>query len=218
MSILQHTLGMKRGAFIVIDGMGGAGKTTQLGFLRERLGKSAHFAHEPGGTARAEAIRTLLLRDYDGIDNPLADFFLFWAARAEHMKEVIIPMLEKGMHVVSDRLDSSTFAFQIRAAERPEFMELFWRCREMVLAEYAPDLYIILDLPSDIAEKRRRKRHTGEDRFDEKDEAFQGRVIDGFKEFVQLPGINGIVVDANRPPEKVDEDLWRLVEPLVLRR
>ena len=104
---------MSKGKFIVIDGIGGCGKTTHAKLLRARMEKDTVLTHEPGGTPIAEKIRKLLLHGLIPTADVATEFFLFWTARAEHMREKIIPALRAGRNVISDRFDSSTFAFQI---------------------------------------------------------------------------------------------------------
>lgn len=202
----------RRGRFIVIDGIGGCGKTTQAEMLLKRLGKRALLTREPGGAPRAEKIRKILLKGYEG-GSPLSDFFLFWAARTEHMREKIIPALRAGKHVICDRFDSATFGFQIHGEKHAWLEELFWATRKTVLGAYVPDAYIILDIPVGAAEKRRAERTPRRDRFDEKDRAFQVRARAGFKKFGLKMRKRAHVVNANRTPEEVDEDLC----PIVLK-
>ncbi len=207
---------MKRGLFIVVDGLGGSGKTTQIELLKKRL-PDAVFTHEPGGAPRAEKIRTIL-KEGDGAKlDPLTDFFLFWAARAEHIAALIRPSLEAGKFVISDRFDSSTFAMQVRGDERPDLADFFWQCREATLGGAMPDCYIILDVDPSKAHMRRDSRHrpAGEDRFDERDEAYQKRVRDGYKEFAAKIGDKAHVIDASRAPEEVDVDLWKIIGPML---
>jgi dTMP kinase len=209
---------MKRGLFIVIDGLGGAGKSTQIALLKKRLPADTVFTHEPGGAPRSEKIRTILKEGDAGNDSaldPLTDFFLFWAARAEHMAALVRPALEGGRTVVSDRFDSSTFAMQVRGEEQDDLEEFFWKCRDATLGRYAPDCYIILDADSDLAHKRREGRKLGEDRFDDRNEAYQKRVRNGYKEFTERIGPNAHVIDASRTPAEVDADIWHILEPLI---
>ena len=206
---------MKRGLFIVIDGLGGSGKSTQLELLKKRLPTDTIFTHEPGGSPRSEKIRALVKdRESESLD-PLADFFLFWAARAEHMAALIRPALTEGKIVVSDRFDSSTFAMQVRGDEKEHLEPFFWECRDLTLGHYAPDCYIFLDTDSALAHKRREGRQLGEDRFDDRNEAYQKRVRNGYKEFTDKIGANAHVLDASRTPAEVDVDIWHILEPLV---
>lgn len=199
---------MKRGLFIVIDGLGGSGKSTQMELLKKRLPKAV-YTKEPGGAPRAEKIRSIL-KEGDGTPpDPLTDFFLFWAQRAEHMAAVIRPALAKGKTVFCDRFDSSTFAMQVRGDQQKKFEKLFWQCREAVLGEYEPDCYIILDTASGVAKSRRAGRKHGEDRFDERGESYQRRVRTGYQEFAK--SVHGHVVDAAQGPDDIHEKTWRIV-------
>ena len=200
-----------KGLFIVIDGLGGSGKTTQLALLKKRFGKNALFTHEPGGAPRAERIRNILKSGKGPKPDPLTDFFLFWAARAEHMSRGIVPALRKGKLVICDRCDSSTFAMQIRGDEQKNSEKLFWQCREHTLADNKPNLYIILDTPAALARSRRKSRR-GEDRFDERKGTYQRRVRTGYLEFAKRMGTRAIVVDASMPVLEVHEKIWELIQ------
>ena len=206
---------MKRGLFIVIDGLGGMGKSTQIELLKKRLSTDTVFTHEPGGSPRSEKIRSLLKgADGEALD-PLTDFFLFWAARSEHMAARIKPALEGGRTVVSDRFDSSTFAMQVRGEAKEDLEKFFWTCRDQTLGHFAPDCYIILDADTDLAHTRREGRQLGEDRFDDRNDAYQQRVRNGYKEFVDHIGANAHILNVSRTPEEVDADIWKIIEPLV---
>jgi dTMP kinase len=206
----------RKGAFIVIDGIDGSGKSTELRYLKKELrGRSALFTHEPGGTPHAEAIRKALLTHRAGKRDVLSDFFLFLAARAVHVREAVQPALAKGKIVITDRFDSSTFAFQIVAESRKDLADAFWTSRETLLGGQVPDAYIILDLPPELAMKRRRtdtsKRLTS---FDTQELAYHRRVRAGFKAFRPV-GSKVFVVDASRSPEEVHADVWRIVQRFV---
>ena len=216
---------MKQGFFVVIDGLGGSGKSTQIEMLKKRLPADAIFTHEPGGAPRAEKIRSILKEGdlsttstdsgqaSSGQVAPLADFFLFWAARAEHMSALIRPALEAKKIVVSDRFDSSTFAMQVRGDEQKDLEEFFWQCRAATLGDYTPDAYIILDAGHSVAKDRRVGRREGEDRFDERAEDYQERVRAGYREFAEK--VDGHIVDATRTPEAIHSDIWAIVGALI---
>jgi dTMP kinase len=203
---------MKRGLFVVIDGLGGSGKSTQMELLKRRLPKGV-FTKEPGGAPRAERIRAILKEGDGKAPDPMADFCLFWAARAEHMASLIRPALSKGKVVVSDRFDSSTFAMQVRGELRKDLEKFFWQCREALLGIFTPDLYIILDTASGVAKNRRIGRRQGEDRFDERGEGYQRRVRAGYKEFAKK--IGGHVIDATQGPDEMHEQIWRIVQKKI---
>lgn len=202
----------KRGLFIVIDGLGGTGKTTQMELLKQKLPKAV-FTKEPGGAPRAEKIRDILKEGDGEAPDPLTDFFLFWAARAEHMAAIIKPALSKNKIVFCDRFDSSTFAMQVRGDQRPDLEKIFWACREKTLDGFMPDVYIILDTASGVAKNRRRGRHDSADRFDERGEAYQKRVRLGFKEFATK--IRGRVVDATQGPDHINDEIWKIIEKKI---
>ena len=199
----------------MLDGLGGSGKSTQLELLKKRLPADTIFTHEPGGSPRSEKIRTILKEgDGQSID-PLTDFFLFWAARAEHMAARVKPALSDGKVVISDRFDSSTFAMQVRGEEKDDLEKFFWECRDATLGRFAPDCYIILNVDTRLAHARREGRQAGEDRFDERNDAYQLRVTNGYKEFADRIGPNAHIIDASRTPPEIDTDIWRILEPLI---
>ena len=204
----------KRGKFIVIDGMDGSGKGTQLRLLQEKLaGKNVLFTREPGGSPKAEDIRTMILQNGGPASNAVCDFFLFWAARGSHIQDIVAPALERGTHVLCDRYDSSTYAFQIFGEQAPEWLKnLFTKIRSDLPAVYKPDLYIVLDLPAEVAFERRKKDQEQEkSKFDIKPLEYHQRVRDGFKQFAAEFGSTKFI-DADRSPEKIHEDIWGIVE------
>lgn len=209
---------MPRGKFIVIDGMDGSGKGTQLALLR---GKLSHldvvYTREPGGfeVESAEFIRTLLLNPekFNFKSNPLCDFFLFFASRALHVEQLVEPMRTMGRHVISDRYDSSTLAFQLYG-ERQDFRRLFIEVRKSLPEYFLPDAYIILDLPPEVAYRRRAQDAAqSKTRFDEKPLEYHTSVREGFKMLSSMVEGNETVhfVDANRPKDEVHQELSSLV-------
>lgn len=203
--------------YVVYDGMDGSGKGTQMKLLRETFGATVVFTREPGGTVFAEKIRTLAL------DDPLAEkstalssFFLFWAAREELQQNLVAPALKSGKHVFSDRGDSSTFAFQLCGEGHEELLNVFMRARELVFAQengrYQPDLYIVLDLPAEVA-RERALHDTGrvKNRFDLRGLEYYERVRAGFRKFAQRYPV--MFVDATQSPE----DIHRSVRTILAK-
>src|SRR3989338_3519116 len=158
-----------KGKFIVIDGGEGSGKTTILKWFAETpVGKKFLITHEPGGTDFADKIRTLVLSKEAARAPAETQFGLMWAARAEHLKHKIIPALKKGVNVISDRFDSSTFAYQIYGQEAKHLEKIFWQTREVFLRERKPDLYIFLDVEPEVGLERVAKRKEKQTHFDER--------------------------------------------------
>lgn len=204
-----------KGRFFVIDGLGGMGKSTQIEMLKKRLGSSALFTYEPGGTPHAEKLRSFV-RTVDGPEPaPLMDFFVFWAARADHMAKKIIPALKAGKTVVCDRFDSSTFAMQVRGDQNKGWEKFFWDCRKMTLANCEPDAYIFIDGSVELARSRRSDRSKTDDRFDERADVYQNRIRKGYLEFAKKIGRKAHVVTADRSPEEVHEEIWGIVSRIV---
>jgi dTMP kinase len=203
-----------RGKFIVIDGMDGSGKGLQIGLLKSKLeGKGVVFTREPGGTPKAEQIRSLILDTTGAKSTALSDLFLFCASRASHVEDLIEPLRTNGTHVISDRYDSSTFAFQIEGEEHPELIGMYELVREALRRNpaYIPDAYLFLDLPAEVAYARRSNDSTKEkDRFDLQPVEYHERVRQGFKKFAERYGSSHIV-DAHRTAEEVHADIWKIV-------
>lgn len=204
--------------YIVFDGMDGSGKGTQIDALKEELGDRVVFTREPGGTPFAEEIRKLVR------DNPLAakstplnNFLLFWAAREEVMHNLVMPALRAGKHVFSDRGDSSTLAFQIFGEENPDLSDLFLMLRQKFVFSAArdrrePDLYIIFDLPAEMARERVMNANRGElNHFDTRDLAYYERVRKGFQKFADYPYYPVKFIDATKTPERVHREIQMLL-------
>ncbi len=193
---------MHKGIFIVIDGGEGVGKSTVIRRLHDEYGDRIITTHEPGGCKRAEAIRAHILSTAGKALSPEEQHRLFWEARRYHMSERIIPALNAGKIVVSDRFDSSTWAYQIVVPERRELISEFWKLRERVLGSYVPDYYLIFQ--ADIHTGMQRTKNRGQQtHFDTQGYEFHKRVSDGMAGFAALGGIAATVIDANQSPNDV---------------
>ncbi len=199
---------MKRGAFIVIDGIDGAGKSTQLALLKKKLGKRAVFTFDPGGTEIGNTIREILLRGAK--KPPFATLLLFLAARAALVEEVIAPARAKGALVVCDRYDSSTHAYQIHAGKHPEFRSITRSLTES-LPSARPDAYVILDLDPVRTKARLASAGKSLDVYERKSLSYHRAVRDGFKRF-KPEGSKVYFIDADRSEEAVFDNLWHIVK------
>lgn len=202
-----------RGKFIVLDGSEGSGKTTLLKKLQAEYGDKIVTTREPGGTPYAEEIRAVILNSPNAKQADARTLFaLFWAARAEHMKNKIVPALLSGKTVVTDRFDSSTFAYQIFGQGAEELKGDFFTFRDFFLADYKPDLYVYLDVDVRAGLARKESQKHELNHFDAREIEFFERMKVGFNEF--LSKVPSAVVDANPPFEEVYRSLVKAIEPL----
>lgn len=200
------------GKFIVIDGGEGAGKGTVIRKLQEILpAETTVFTREPGGSALAEEIRSILLFSENASQDPIAQFLLFWAARANHLKERIRPSLLSGKNVICDRFDISTYAYQIRGYNHTGLLRLFEFLRDDMGNKYPlPDLYIYLDIDPEIGLSRKSAQGE-ENNFERTSLDFHKRVREGYHDFFSpskpwarsSESVRGRIVDASLPIEEV---------------
>lgn len=198
---------MKTGKFFVLDGGEGSGKSTQLKKVREHFGERVLITREPGGSPYAEEIRSLILNSQNAKQaDAKTHFALFWAARADHMKNTILPALARGQHVVCDRFDSSTYAYQVFAQCATELKNFFWDMRRFYLGDTVPYLYIFLDVEPRTGLLRKQKQTDAIlNHFDDRDVAFHTRMRDGISDF--LTRVPHAIIDANPPFEVVTKSL-----------
>ena len=203
---------MARGAFITFEGGEGAGKSTQVKRLANRLeraGRTVVQTREPGGSPSAEEIRNLLVTGRADRWSPLAETLLFYAARVEHWRQVIDPALASGKDVICDRFADSTMAYQAYAGGLPRAD--IERLHSLVVPTAKPDITIILDLPPDVGLSRAAHRHGNENRFESKDIGFHERLRQGFIDIAKREPARCEVLDANRSIDEIDETVWSVI-------
>ncbi|MHB9798897.1 dTMP kinase [Pseudomonas sp. MT3] len=205
------------GLFITLEGPEGAGKSTNREYLAERLrerGIEVQLTREPGGTPLAERIRELLL---DPSDEKMAvdtELLLVFAARAQHIAEVIRPALARGAVVLCDRFTDATYAYQGGGrglpVERIAQLELF------VQGDLHPDLTLVFDLPVEIGLSRAAARGRL-DRFEQEGRAFFEAVRNTYLERARSEPARYHIVDAAQPLAEVQRDLDGLLPTLLER-
>ncbi len=206
--------------FIALDGPEGAGKTTQLLRLVERLrsrGLEVVATREPGGTALGEAIRSLLLETPSRTISPQAEMLLFAAARAQFLEEVVRPALAAGRIVLSDRSVYASLAYQGYA--RGLGVEVVRCVNEVATGGLYPDLALFLDVPPEVGLARvtRARGAAGLDRMEGEDAAFHARVREGFLRISREdPRVR--VIPAADSEEAVAARIWAEVVPLLRAR
>lgn len=206
----------KKGTFIVFEGGEGSGKDTQVARLKERLAdrKDVVFTRAPGGTKNGERIRELLLSNESVGMDVRTELLLFIAVRAELVAEVVLPALEQGKTVISNRFGLSTIALQIYGRERMQYLSLLQEINSLEPWRCVPDYTVLLDVTPKIGLERAEKRPEGTNRFDEETVAFHERVQLGFKTHVHEFGVP-IVIDADNPVEQVWSEVERRVLSLI---
>lgn len=204
---------MKRGKFIIIDGCEGSGKTTLINSLPEILKKNSFvLTKEPGGTPFAQKIRELILSDDAKSADPRTMFGLFWAARAENLKNFVLPNLKKGKNVFCDRFDSSTYAYQIKAGDSA-MEKLFWETRKYYLRDAEPDLYIFLDVDPRIGLERVENRKEKKTHFDARSLSYHKEVRQGFLRFLKHAPHR--IIDANKNINEVLADFSSAIKGVI---
>jgi len=207
---------------ISFEGLDGAGKTTQMELL-ERWLAERHLLYirtrEPGGTSLGAEIRDLLLHRPELAITPLAEALLFQADRAQHFTTVVLPALNKGQLVITDRCFDASIAYQGYA--RGVGVELVERLSLLATQGRVPDLTILLDLdPTQVhmrtdAARDLRGLREQQTRFDAEEESFHRRVQEGFRQLARTHPERIKVVDASLPPEQIHQEIIKLVVPLL---
>lgn len=188
----------KRGKFITVEGVDGAGKSTQFEVIAKALrekGIDLVTTREPGGPESAEKIRTLLLTE------PMTakcELLLMFAARQENLEKIIRPALEAGKWVLCDRFTDASVAYQ--GYGRGRSLKEIEMLGNFVHPDIKPDKTVIFDLPTEIAAARLSRKL---DRFEQEDADFHHRVRQGYLEIAKKEPERCVVIDASGSPEEV---------------
>ena len=203
-----------QGLFISFEGIDGAGKTTHIGTLAEafaRHGRRVLRTREPGGTALAEKLRALVLHEPMGA---LTEALLVFAARCDHVQQVIVPALARGEVVLCDRFADATFAYQ--GAGRNFDWSTLLELESMVLRQddgqpLQPDLTLWFDVPPAIAAQRLADARQP-DKFEAESTKFFERVAAGYARRMQEAPARFARIDASRTPEQVWQQVAAVME------
>lgn len=207
-----------RGLFITVEGGEGVGKSTNIAYIENRLkdaGIDYMLTREPGGTAIAEKVRSLLLEKTEENLNPVSELLLVFAARSQHLSERIIPALDQGRWVLCDRFTDATYAYQGGGRAMDE--DLIDQLKMIVQTGTEPDYTILLDAPVEIGMERVHNR--GElDRFEQEELAFFSRVRSKYLEMANKDSQRYKVIDASKSLEKVQLQLAEVVAEILSSR
>jgi dTMP kinase len=202
---------MATGRFITIEGGEGAGKTTQIRFMRnflEQRGLPVALTREPGGTGLGEEIRALLLGHRDDGMALATETLLMFAARAEHLQRVIRPALAAGHWVLCDRFTDATYAYQGGGRGLPPTQIAI--LENWVQVDLRPDLTLLLDVPVEIGLQRANRRSAA-DRFEREEQAFFERVRTAYLQRARQYPDRYRIVDARYSLEQVRSGIEQML-------
>ena len=204
-----------QGRFIVLEGIEGAGKTTQMDALAAWLrgqGKDVICTREPGGTPLAERIRQLLLVPDDEALDARAELLLVFAARAQHVHTHILPQLKQGTWVLCDRFTDASYAYQGGGRGLAHEVSVL---EQLVQGAFRPDRVLVLDVPVSDGLARAAARKGAADRFESERAEFFERVRDVYLSRAGEQPERYAVVDGRRLPDEVTADLTRSLADLL---
>ena len=204
------------GKFISIEGIEGAGKSTQLTFIKNYLaeqGKTVVVTREPGGTELGEQIRTLLLSPSDTPMSVNTELLLMFAARAEHIAQVITPALERGDWVISDRFTDATFAYQ--GGGRGIDQQRIEQIAQWTLNGLKPDVTFLFDLPVEVGQQRVISRNEDIDRFEQEKVDFFQKIRDCYLQRAEDEPERIKVIDSTKSIADISTQLSRILEKIA---
>ena len=197
------------GKFITLEGVDGAGKSTHIPWIAERLragNREVVLTREPGGTPLAEKLRALVLAEPM---DPLSETLLMFAARADHVRKVIAPALARGAWVVCDRFTDATVAYQGAGKGVP--VERIRQLAQAVHPGLAPDQTLIFDCPYEVSRSRLSNSGRELDRFEAEERAFFDRVRDAYRQLAEAEPKRVSLLDGSQTPDKVKADIEKLL-------
>jgi dTMP kinase len=200
------------GLFISLDGVDGAGKSTQCELLAEWLigqGKSVVRCHDPGSTELGHELREILL-NHRGVMSLACEAFLFMASRAQLVAEVIRPKLDAGCIVISDRFLLANVVYQGHAGGLDPAQ--LWNVGLFGTGGLEPDMTFVLDLPLEVSMARRKR---SADRMESRGDDYYAKVRDGFLKEAERRPERFRVIDATRRADAVQQDLRQLVLRMI---
>ena len=203
---------MNQAKFITFEGIDGAGKSTHLTWFAETLrhqGIDVLLTREPGGTPLGERLREILLNQPMHAET---EALLMFAARMEHIEQVIKPALKRGTWVVSDRFIDASFAYQ--GGGRGVSFAKLEQLERWVLEDLQTDLTLLFDIPIEVA-RQRLTNNTSLDRFEQEQGSFFENVRQAYLDRYKKMPQRFALIDANQPPEQVKQDLSKIIASLL---
>lgn len=206
---------MKRGRFITLEGCEGVGKSTNLQFIESILKQNqidVVVTREPGGTPLAEEIRELILSKREEQVHPLSELLLIFAARAQHLKQFILPNLQSGKWVLCDRFTDATYAYQGQG--RNLSFEVVSQLENLVQDDLRPDLTVLLDIDVEVGLQRASER--GElDRFEIEPRDFFQTVREAYLTRAREDASRFAIIDAAPALADVQKNIQNILEQFI---
>lgn len=207
---------MKKGLFITFEGPDGSGKTTVSTAVVERLQKEGYqvkYTREPGGSKIAEEIRSVILNPKNTEMDARCEALLYAAARRQHLVEKVLPALEEGITVISDRFVDSSLAYQ--GYGRGIGMDEVYSINMFAIEGRLPDKTIYLDIDAKTGLDRINANRTSLDRLDQESEDFHNLVHKGYEEVVNIYKDRMVIIDASKDVESVIEESYKVLKGLL---
>lgn len=199
------------GKFITLEGVDGAGKSTHIPAIAEMLrarGKQVLITREPGGTPLGERLRELLLHD---AMHPETETLLMFAARRQHIAQVIQPALEKGICVLSDRFTDASFAYQ--CGGRGVSMEKVSQLETWVQGDFQPDLTLLFDVPVEISTQRLAGARDP-DRFEREGGDFFERIRNAYLQRARQFPARFRIIDSGKSLDEIHKELELIISSI----
>ncbi len=210
---------MKQGAFVTFEGIDGCGKSTQLQLAAQALrsrGYEVMTTREPGGTPIAERIRGLVMSaEYDEMVHS-CEVLLYLAARAQHVAERVRPALQQGIHVLCDRYQEATFAYQGYGRGMP--LEMLRTINRFATDGLEPTLTLIFDVSVEVAHERMYAGGRVADRMEANGTEFHRRIRDGYLALAKAQPLRCVVLDGEREVESLATEVVARIEAHLAER
>jgi len=201
------------GKFISFEGGEGSGKSTQISLLAswlEAQGTQVVRTREPGGAPSAEIIRKLLVEGDTDAWQPITEILLHYSARAEHLAHTVLPALNAGKWVLSDRFADSTLAYQ--GYGHGFDLGIIAQIHKASVGDLKTDLTLVLDIPVDTGLMRASARNQGEDRYERMGQEFHERVRAGFLAIAENDTGRCVVIDASVDVDSVASNIKDIIQ------
>ena len=207
---------MKKGLFITFEGPDGSGKTTVSKAVADQLraeGYQVRYTREPGGSAISEKIRDIILDPANTEMDPRTEALLYAASRRQHLVDIVLPLIEQGVTVISDRFVDSSIAYQ--GYGRQIGADEVYAINAFAIENYMPVKTIFLNVSAETGLARIQANRAVLDRLDAESTDFHKRVFDGYQKVIAQYADRMIVVDASREVDEVIAEVYSIVKGLL---